>query len=160
MRRRRWGTACSVGEDDDGYKVKCRLQAYMQYLRKNTDDSPLHIQQPSDSTRFRQVLLTSSGCLPTPGGPVQPGGGEEEAAPQVVSAGPAAVVHLCAHRSARHICVELQCWRAEEGAVPSKYASLDRQGLDLAKAGEDDEAANHFSDPLPRIISLMGTGSP
>ena len=47
------------GEDDDGKKIKVKLKYFMEYLRKNADDSPLYVFDSTfDEDRYAKKLLS------------------------------------------------------------------------------------------------------
>jgi len=47
-----------VGEDDDGNKIKLSFHAFMHYLIRNTDDSPLYLfENITVPTKETQLIL-------------------------------------------------------------------------------------------------------
>lgn len=59
LRRRYKDRRFKCGEDDDGYSLKVKLKYFLDYMRNNTDDSPLYVfDSHFDGDREARQLLT------------------------------------------------------------------------------------------------------
>lgn len=147
------------GEDDDGYKIKVRLKYFLQYLRHNTDDSPLYVFDGSFDNDPVSKDLMNDFHVPFffPEDLFNLVGEKRRPPYRWVLIGPArsgSEVHIDPlGTSAWNTLVSgRKRWVLFPPGTPKAIA----KGLDVIIKGEDDEAINYFVDLLPRIREKYG----
>lgn len=147
------------GEDDDGYKIKTKMKYFLDYMRKNKDDSPLYIFDGSfdnDSTS-KQILKDykkPSYFLDDLFSLV----GEERRPPyRWFLLGPQRSGSTChidplGTSAWNTVIAGRKRWVLFPPDTPRSIA----KGLDVIQKGEDDESINYFVDMLPRIRAKHG----
>ena len=149
------------GEDDDGYKVKIKLDYFLKYLRKNQDDSPLYI----FDTCFEDDKVSSGAVLDGYKPPSYFAEdffalvGEKKRPPyRWFLVGPARS-GTCVHTDPLATSAWNTVLRGRKRWVLFPPSTLKRvaKALDVIEKGEDDEAVNYFVDFLPRLRMKYGS---
>jgi histone arginine demethylase JMJD6 len=149
-----------VGEDDEGYKVKMKLAHFIDYLRGNTDDSPLYIFDSNyDVSAINKYLLEDYKVPSYFQEDIFQYVGEDRRPPyRWFLMGPkrsGTCVHIdpLATSAWNTVMQGRKRWVVFPPAVGKQMAKGWLRNCILK--GEDDEAANYFMDILPRIRSAF-----
>jgi len=145
-----------VGEDDEGYKVKMKLAHFIDYLRNNTDDSPLYIFDSNyDASAINKHLLEDYAVPSYFNEDLFKYVGDDRRPPyRWFLMGPkrsGTCVHVdpLATSAWNTVIQGRKRWVVFPPAVGKAVAKGWQRNCILK--GEDDEAANYFMDILPRI---------
>lgn len=148
-----------VGEDDDGYKIKVKFRYFLQYLKHNTDDSPLYVFDGNyDDDPVSKALLDDYRVPSLFPDDLFRLVGEKRRPPyRWFLVGP--------ERSGSTVHIDplgTSAWntllqgRKRWVLFPPGAARDVVKGKTVIQKGEDDEAINYFVDLVPRIRSRYG----